>query len=94
MSTALAQIQQTLELDADFGLAHYFLARTYEQKRMYREAIVEYEQLLRRAGDLPVLLVGLGYTLTLSGRKDEVRKVLEKLEKLSHVQSVPPVFRA
>lgn len=91
---ALDQIKETLELDADFSVARYFLARTYEQKRMYREAVAEYKQLLRRAGDTPVLLVGLGYTHALAGREEEARKVLDKLETISHVQYVPPVFMA
>jgi DNA-binding winged helix-turn-helix (wHTH) protein/Tfp pilus assembly protein PilF len=88
------QLNETLELDADFGVARYFLARTYEQKRMYSEAIAEYDQLIRRAGDTPVLLVGLGYTHALSGKKNEARKVLAKLGMISGVQYVPPVFIA
>jgi|GEM_PF-6173202 len=48
---AITQCRQALELDQDFVLAHLYLGRAYEQKRVYRAAVDEY--LKQRAGFAP-----------------------------------------
>jgi tetratricopeptide (TPR) repeat protein len=42
LDEAIPQYKRTLELDPNFPTAHYFLARAYEAKGMYDEAVKEY----------------------------------------------------
>jgi tetratricopeptide (TPR) repeat protein len=39
---AIGEIRHALELDPNFATAHFFLARAYEAKGMYDEAVREY----------------------------------------------------
>jgi tetratricopeptide (TPR) repeat protein len=41
---AIQQYHRTLELDPNFPTAHYFLARGYEAKGMYDQAVEEYSK--------------------------------------------------
>ena len=80
---AIEQFRKTLETDPNYGLAHWYLGLSYEQKKMYKEA----EAALGKAKGLlkgNALLEGdLGHLYAVLGRKDEARKVINELEQIS-----------
>jgi tetratricopeptide (TPR) repeat protein len=87
---AIDECQKTLELDHDFGGAHFFLGRCYSQKGMYEQALTE----LGRAKDLwrdsAEVLSVLGYTRGMSGSPPEAQKILQELERQSTKRYISP----
>ena len=83
---AIEQFHKTLEMDPNYGIAHWYLGLSYEQKKMYQEAAAE----LSKANELlkgNALLEGdLGHLYAVSGRKDEAQKVIDELQQTSQQQ--------
>jgi DNA-binding winged helix-turn-helix (wHTH) protein/TolB-like protein/predicted negative regulator of RcsB-dependent stress response len=50
---ATRQLQQTIEMDPEFELSHWLLGNTFERRKMYPEAISEYERALIIEGAAP-----------------------------------------
>ncbi len=90
---AIAQLQETLDLDPDFWPAHLFLGWAYEQKGLFTEAIA----ILRNASTLdgnPRTLASLGHAYAVAGQKGLAQKVLRDLIELSNVGYVSPYYIA
>jgi tetratricopeptide (TPR) repeat protein len=79
---AIEQLRKTLEMDQSFYFAHALLGTAYQMKGDFQNAIAEYQQ-ARRLNDDPFVLALLGNIYAVSGRKDEVLKILEQLKQLS-----------
>jgi eukaryotic-like serine/threonine-protein kinase len=79
---AIAQCRRTLDLDANYQLAHIFLAGAEEQKGEYADAIAEFQKVLTLAGgdkhDLSAL-TRLGHAYALAGNKAEALKIVNRL---------------
>ena len=77
---AIQQLRTVLAANPNFPLAHLWLGRTYQQKRMYQEAIIEYKQ----AGtDWPVTMAAIGNIYGRSNQRREALKMLDELKELS-----------
>ena len=76
---AILESRKTLEIDPDRVWSRVFLALSYEQKGMYREAIQEQERVKAYFKGAPT--VGLAHVYALSGRSSEARLILRELEK-------------
>ena len=88
---AIEQYKRALEMDPEFEVAHGLLALTYSLKGMHEEALSE----LRKIKDLEkdsMNLSFLGYVYGRSGRKDEARAVLNRMESLSKQTYVSPLW--
>jgi DNA-binding winged helix-turn-helix (wHTH) protein/TolB-like protein/Tfp pilus assembly protein PilF len=88
---AIEQYKRALEMDPEFEVAHGLLALTYSLKGMHEEALSE----LRKIKDLekdPMNLSFLAYVYGRSGRKDEARGVLNRMESLSKQTYVSPLW--
>jgi len=70
--------------------AHGLLGMLYDQKRIYPEAIAQFER-ASRLDPAPAYLGFLGHAYAASGRAEEARKVLDRLEKLPKRLYVSPV---
>jgi TolB-like protein/Tfp pilus assembly protein PilF len=85
---AIDQFRKTLEMDANYGLAHWYLGLAYEQKAMYAEAAAE----LRKAKDLlkenVAVAADMGHNYAVSGKRDEAQKVVDELTELSKLRYV------
>jgi tetratricopeptide (TPR) repeat protein len=79
---AIAVYHNSLEMDPDFGVAHYLLAFAYEQKQMYEEAIVEAQKAIALYGNDKPWKGWLGRAYAAAGKKDEAVKILHELEAL------------
>lgn len=90
----IAQARHTLEQYQGFWLARFWLGSGYREKKMYPEAIQEFQQVLKQAGDNPAMLTVYGHTLAVSGDKAGARKVLGQLHGLAQTRYVPAVYFA
>jgi tetratricopeptide (TPR) repeat protein len=87
---ALQQVQETLELDAHFAPAHQTLGWIYLHSGKQEEAIREFQNALQLSGTEDTdLELDLGFAYAVTGKRDEAREILAKLEKM-HEQGVVP----
>ncbi len=87
---AIAQLTEVVRTTPGFPLAHLWLGRTYEAQRAWSAALVEYAEVDRMQPDWPVTLAAMGHALGASGRKDEARGILTRMERLSASRYVTP----
>jgi TolB-like protein/DNA-binding winged helix-turn-helix (wHTH) protein/Flp pilus assembly protein TadD len=87
---AIAQLRKTLDLDRTFPVAHMFLGRAYVQKRMFGDAIAEFEAADDLSGGEPLYRAWLAYGYAVSGQSGKARKVLNELKNLPKSRYVPP----
>ena len=87
---ALQQVQETLELDGHFAPAHQSLGWVYLHAGRQEEAIREFQNALKLSGtDDTDLQLDLGFAYAVSGKRDEARRILARIEKL-HEQGIVP----
>ena len=87
---ALQQVQETLELDGHFAPAHQSLGWVYLHTGRQDEAIREFQNALKLSGtDDTDLQLDLGFAYAVSGKRDEARRILARMEKL-HEQGIVP----
>jgi len=87
---AIAQLTEVARTTPGFPLAHLWLGRMYEAQRAWSAALVEYAEVDRIQPDWPVTLAAMGHALGASGRKDEARGILTRMERLSASRYVTP----
>ena len=88
---AATHFKRMTELFPDFFPAYYHLGWTYTQKRMYPEAIEQYQKALSLTqGRHTMVMALLGYTYAISGQTQEARNMLRKLDEMSARQYVSP----
>lgn len=80
---AIKKLQESIRMNPKFMLAHIWLGRTYQVKKMYPEAVKEYKKALEVTPDWPVALSQIGNVYGVSGNKAEAQKILESLVALS-----------
>jgi TolB-like protein/DNA-binding winged helix-turn-helix (wHTH) protein/Tfp pilus assembly protein PilF len=80
---AAAIDRKVLEMDPNFVPAHFGLAKVYEGKKMWPEAIKELQTAVDLSQDSARALAALAYGLGLAGRRTEARKIVDSLEELS-----------
>ena len=83
-------MQETLEIDSKYFLAHLYSSSAYIEKGRYSEAISEARRATEISGARSIYPQAfLGYALAKSGKEAEARSVLENLLKSSTEQYVP-----
>ncbi|HEX8889425.1 MAG TPA: winged helix-turn-helix domain-containing protein [Pyrinomonadaceae bacterium] len=86
---SVKQLEQTLEQNPDFCLAHITLGMAYEQRSEFDKAIAEFQ----KAGQickLSIIQGFIGHAYALAGRRDKAVQILEELSELSKRSYVPP----
>jgi TolB-like protein/thioredoxin-like negative regulator of GroEL len=86
---AVEQAQKALQLDPNYHRIHFWLARVYDQKHMYNEAIAESNKVLKAMPDSNVGLTELAYSSAMVGREHEAREILQRLQERSKHAFVP-----
>jgi TolB-like protein/Tfp pilus assembly protein PilF len=85
----LEQTRRTLELAPNLTLGLLFSGMAYCGKRLYDDAVAEFEKLV----DLPEGGSGfrgyLGYSCAMAGQEDRAREILNELQELSKSEWVP-----
>jgi TolB-like protein/Tfp pilus assembly protein PilF len=80
---AFKKLQAALQMNPRFLMAHIWMGRTYQVKKMYPEAIGEYKKALELSMNWPVALSVLGNVYGMSGDKANAQKILDTLAQLS-----------
>jgi DNA-binding winged helix-turn-helix (wHTH) protein/TolB-like protein/Tfp pilus assembly protein PilF len=78
---AIEQSRKTIEMDPRFAAAYQNLGRSYEQKRMYAEAVATFQELNKAVPGRG--LAFLARADALAGKTDEAQKILAQLKELS-----------
>ena len=91
---AEAQLRSTLELDKNFAAAHMFCGRVLAQKRMFQEAISEFQIASDLSPEEPFYLAWLAYGYAISGKPERARQLVAKLKTLQENKYVPPLDMA
>ena len=86
---SLEHLQKTLDLDPGLWLTHNMMGRIYGLKGMDREALLAFKTATDLGGSL-VVTATAGYTMAVSGRRDEARKILDQLKRRAAQAYVPP----
>ncbi len=91
---AIAQAQLTLEHYPNFFLFRFWLGSAYREKKMYPQAIEQFDLVRKETGNNPAMLMAYGHALGVSGDKAGARKVLAEMQQLSKSRNVPPLYFA
>lgn len=91
---AVAQLQQVLRADPEFGGAHVNLGRVYIQQARVTEAIGEFQEAVKLRGRYALDVAELAYAYAVAGQRSEARRLLVELEGRSRREYVPPVVFA
>ena len=83
---AIAFYKKSLEMDANFMVAHYLLAYAYEQKGMYPDASSEFQKASDLLGDdsKDRSAGWLGHLYGISGRREEALRTIRDVKALVH----------
>jgi tetratricopeptide (TPR) repeat protein len=87
---AIVQLHTTLEVDANFAVAHMYLGRVYAQKKMFASAIEEFQKAVDLSGSEPYYRAWLAYGYAVSGHTEQARRMLSNLQRLAKSRYVPP----
>jgi TolB-like protein/Flp pilus assembly protein TadD len=91
---AIAECHRASELNPDYFLLHYVLGRAYAQKRMYAQSIRVLEGAVDSHRGNLVLVMALGHTYAVSGRKAKALKLIEDLKMQRKQRYVPAIYLA
>ncbi len=86
---AIEQLRKTLEMDPNFAAAHWTLGLCYEEKRMYPDAITEFQKAIALSGGNLSWKGSLAHTYAVAGRKSEAIQILNELKDESKHHFVP-----
>ena len=87
---AIEQLRSTLAINPKFPLAHLWLGRSYQQKKMYVEAIAELNQGNSGLPDWPLGVATIGNAYGEWGKKSDAQATLARLNELSRAKYVTP----
>ena len=90
----MKRLEQAIELDPDFSLAHAILGRSYLGKRMPERALVHSEKARALAGTRPLIVAHHAHVLARNGRRQEALKALDDLYALAKPRGPRPFFVA
>jgi adenylate cyclase len=87
---AIRSLKSTIELFPAFPLAHLWLGRAYQAKKMYTEALNEYQLALTVSKDFVPTIAAMGFVYGITGKKGEAEKILSRLNEMSTHKYVTP----
>jgi len=92
---AIAESRDALDLDPNYIPAYWGLGRAYGQKKQYREALNELNEVERRTGfAIPLITAEIAYVYAMSGRTVEARALLKQLNAGATKEFVDPYILA
>ena len=94
LASAEAALRHTLELNRDFGTAHYFLGHIHLAMGRYDEAIPELEQAVGLQGGSAETTAALATAHALAFHRGEAEALLAELERRAALSFVSPALLA
>jgi TolB-like protein/Tfp pilus assembly protein PilF len=91
---SIKQELKTLERSPGFLYPRIWLASAYREKKMYKEALNDFDLARKHSNDSPALLGLYGHALAIAGDKAGAQQVLVKLEQTSKTRYVPALYFA
>jgi len=91
---AVKQLEKTIELDPNFGLAYYYLAFTLLALERYDEALRAIQKSIELTAGMPLAIAGLGCLYGRTGDRDKAEKALQDVEALLHERHVTSILLA
>ena len=91
---AIRQLKSTIDLDADFVLAHLVLGQAYEEKGARSLAIEELKKAVSLSPRSPLMLAGLARGEAVAGNRAEAQKILQGLNEMAKREYVSPFYVA
>jgi TolB-like protein/Tfp pilus assembly protein PilF len=85
---SIKKLEASLQLNPNYALAHIWLGRCYQAKKMYPQAIAEFKTTMAISPGWPVGLAQIGNAYGVSGDKTDGQKTLDTLLSLSEKQYV------
>jgi TolB-like protein/Tfp pilus assembly protein PilF len=92
--SSIQQELKTLEKSPAFLYPRIWLASAYREKKMYKQALNEFDLARKASNDSPALLGLYGHALAIAGDKAGARELLAKLEQSSRTRYVPALYFA
>jgi Flp pilus assembly protein TadD len=87
---AILQLRKTLAMYQTVPMPHRLLGRAYVQKRMFTEAIKEFQSAATLSANHPLYRAWLGYGYAISGCKSEAQQIIDELTRPSNTKYVSP----
>jgi tetratricopeptide (TPR) repeat protein len=91
---AIQQYRKALDLNPDFSLTHCTLGMALVQKKLYEEALVEFNKAKALPGSPTFAMANIGGAYALSGRRAEARQVLAELLQSASQRYIPAIYIA
>lgn len=91
---AIAQARRTIEQYPAYWLAYIWLGSAYREKKMYKEALEQFEQASKLSGNHPAITALYGHALAVSGATLGARKALADLQLLRKSRYVSSLYSA
>jgi TolB-like protein/Tfp pilus assembly protein PilF len=85
---AINQLQATLEINPNFYLAYLWIGRSYQQKKMFAEAIEWFKRSDEVLPDWIVTVAAMGNAYGEWGKRMEAEQILRRLDRLSRQKFV------
>ena len=80
---AIEAARKTVDLDKTFHYSHLGLGLALEQKKLYPEAIAEFEEAARLSARRIEAVAALGHAYAVSGRREDAARLIEELKQWS-----------
>jgi len=87
---SIDQLLATLEMESRFWIAHICLAKTYEQKGMYAEALQACENAWNFSGGNTEALSIAGYVQAVAGDRTQAERKVQEMLQRKKERYVPP----
>ncbi|MGZ6081692.1 MAG: tetratricopeptide repeat protein, partial [Myxococcaceae bacterium] len=87
---AIVQLRDVLRTSPAFLLAHLWLGRVLEARGDTPAALAEYTEVERGQPDWPVTLAAMGHLFGTSGRSEQARGMLVRMQRLASSRYVTP----
>ncbi len=91
---AIAKLKKVLEVDENFGMAHYFLGQAYLEQSRHAEAIDELERAVDLTASSSETIAMLGCAHAVAGHRPKALRLLTQLNNRSRTSYVSAVLLA
>lgn len=86
--TAIEKLRAVFEMDENFPMARFYLARCYAGKGLYKESVAEYEKAIQHSGGSTFFVSAMIYSMAKGGQKKEAQRKFAELLSLAEREPI------